>query len=65
MQDGCTAVVESDDPAHGAGKNELPLLYHHRKCEEKVVMSDDVAGHREGKHLQMIEIRSGGGGTHR
>jgi hypothetical protein len=57
--------VKSDDPADGAAKNELPLLYHHRKGEEKVVMSDDVAGHSEGKHLQMIEIRSGGGGTHR
>ena len=57
--------MKSDDPADGAAKNELPLLYHHRKGEEKVVMSDDVAGHREGKHLQMIEIRGSGGGTHR
>jgi hypothetical protein len=28
-------------------------------------MSDDVAGHSEGKHLQMIEIRVDGGGIHR
>ena len=57
--------MESDDPGHGAGKNELPLLDHHQKGEEKVVMSDDVAGHSEGKHLQMSEISADGGGIHR
>jgi hypothetical protein len=58
--------VKSDDPAHGAGKkNKLLLLYHHQKGVEKVVMSDDVAGHSAGNHLQMSEIRVGGEGIHR
>jgi hypothetical protein len=52
-------------PRGGAGKKELPLLDHHQKGEGKVVMSDDVAGHSKGKHLQMIEIRVDGGGIHR
>jgi hypothetical protein len=41
------------------------LLYHHRKGEEEVVMSDDVAGHSEGKHHRMIEIRVGFAGIDR
>jgi hypothetical protein len=35
------------------------------KVRRKVVMGYDVAGHSEGKHHQMIEIRVGFAGIHR
>jgi hypothetical protein len=57
--------VESDDPAHGPAKNELPCYITTGKARKEVVMSDDVEGHSEGKHLQMVEIRVRGGSIHR
>ena len=60
-----TAVVESDDPANGAARNELPCCIVTGKARRKVVMGYDVAGHSEGKHHQMIEIRVGFAGIHR
>jgi hypothetical protein len=55
---GVTAVVESDDPANGAARNEPPCCIATGKARREVVMGCDVAGGSEGKHHQLYVTAS-------